>query len=753
MPNPAHPNDAERIAGLERELHRLRAAVEELSMLNDIAVAAGAKLSVDETLTEVVERTIKALHAEQGSLLIATGEPDGRMKTLIRQDARSSLREAYHVGIEITGYVLRYSRPLLIVDLASDPRFTPSEEEILSIRTALSVPVFSQGTLVGAMLMINKTGRARFTEDDQRTLTVVASLAGQLLLTRQLQADAQRTQLELALAQAHAEQLREISEAKSRFFSNISHDVRTPLTLILAPLEDLAGQTSSPQESKRVDMIRRNALQLLRMVNQLLDASRAEAGHLQLHLSHGDAVQPFRAIVSSFELVAQQKGVHLECEAPGSAPAWFDQEILEKVVYNLVCNALKFTPAGGRVTVHLAHREPQDGDAGRLEIVVEDTGIGISSEDIGSVFLRYYQASNSRSVEEGGSGIGLSLVKEFVELHGGNVSVTSEPGRGSRFVVTLPAEGEDSPSDDSIEESKGRLLEQEHRLVDARVVESGRGTATIGSPASRSKRDALPLLLIVEDHADMRGYLRNSLMESYRVIEAQDGTQGAVLALEAGPDLIISDIVMPGLSGTELCRMLRSDVRTSHIPIILLTAKADAESKLHGLDCGADDYLTKPFSWKELTTRVANLLEMRRRLRKRFSTLVVVEPADLDIPSMDADFLRRIHEKIDENLGDENFGVDDLARGVAMSYSHLHRKLHALTGIPPAQYVRRTRLQRALGMLQRNAGTVSEIAYSVGFNSPAYFTKCFHEQFGVPPSEMKGLSAVADVSPRRSPRK
>jgi len=753
MSDPAHPTDAERIEGLERELCRLRAVAQELSVLKDIALAAGSKLSVDEMLAEVIERAIKALHAEQGSLLITTEEPGGGMKTLIRHDARSSLREAYHVGIEITGYVLRYSKPLLITDLASDARFTPNEEELQSIRTALCTPVFSQGALVGAMLMVNKTDGARFTGDDQKLLTVIASLAGQLLVTRAFQNEAQRAQLDLALAQANTQKLRELSEAKSRFFANVSHDVRTPLTLILAPLEDLAGRIASPGEQERIRMVRRNALQLLRMINQLLDASRAEAGQLQLHLSQGDAGQTLRAIVSSFELLAEQTGVHLECSAPESALSWFDQEKLEKVLYNLVSNALKFTPAGGRVTAALYRREGRDGDPARLEFVVEDTGIGIPPEDIDRIFLRYHQASNLRRGEEGGSGIGLALVKEFVELHGGNVSATSDLGRGSRFVVALPVDRNDLPPDVPPQDDGMRMPENEHFHLDPGAEKAGPEAESVGSPNPAVERDHFPLLLVVEDHADMRGYLRNSLMESYRVIEAQDGTQGAVLALEAGPDLIISDIVMPGLSGTELCSTLRSDVRTSHIPIILLTAKADAESKLHGLECGADDYLTKPFSWKELTTRVANLLEMRRRLRTKFSTLGAVDPADLDIPSMDADFLQRLHEKIDDNLGDENYGVDDLARGVAMSYSHLHRKLHALTGTPPAQYIRRTRLQRALGMLQRNAGTVSEIAYSVGFSSPAYFTKCFHEQFGVRPSEMKGLPTDAYVPARRPPQR
>jgi DNA-binding response OmpR family regulator/anti-sigma regulatory factor (Ser/Thr protein kinase) len=406
----------------------------------------------------------------------------------------------------------------------------------------------------------------------------------------------------------------------------------------------------------------------------------------------------------------------------------FDQDKLEKIINNLVSNAIKFTPPGGRIAISLTEREEDNGAdvPARIEIAVEDTGIGIPQEELESVFLRYYRAKNSGWGDEGGSGIGLALVKGFVELHGGEVSVRSELGKGSRFLVTLPQD-HDRVSDDH---APVELEPESPELQAGREI-------SLSSDEGRGETDRLPLLLVVEDHAEMRAYIRDNLKGSYRVIEAQDGEQGIELALEAGPDLVISDLVMPGLSGTELCQRMRNDLRTSHIPLILLTARAEPESKLKGLELGADDYLTKPFSWGELNARIENLLETRRRLREKFSKRVIFEPGELDIPSVDEAFLRRAHETVEANLGDEDFNVDELARGVSLSYSQLHRKIRALTGMPPTHYIRRIRLQRAREMLHRNAGTVSEIAYSVGFGSPKFFTECFREQFGVPPSQMK----------------
>ena len=726
MVEPTQTFSAERLRRLESEVARLTNAVKELAVLNDIAVAAGGKLSVDDTLNEVVEKALKAIGAEQGSLLIATDERERGMKTLVRHDARSSLRRSYHVGVDITGYVLHRSEPLLIPDLAEDTRFEASEEERSMIRSVLCVPVVSRGRLVGAMMMINKTGAACFTEDDQRMLTVVSSLAGQLLANRQLQDEASRRERELVIARLNAEKTQEIAEAKSRFFSNVSHEVRTPLALILGPLEELARKASSQEDRERFAMVRRNTSRLLHLINQLLDFSRSESGSLTLRPSQGDAALCLSAVASSYLQAAEQKGVRLTWLAPSELPGWFDQDKIEKIIHNLVSNAVKFTSAGGEVRIHLNRFEERGGDGvrNRVRIIVEDTGIGIPKEELESVFLRFYQAKNAGWGDEKGTGIGLAMVKEYTELHGGQVTVNSELGKGSTFVVTLPWDSEGVTEEAGPEDCKS-----EDPDADA-------GLSSAGG-ASVLEDDRSPLLLVVEDHDDMRDYIKAHLKGAYRLIEARDGGQAVELATVAGPDLVISDVLMPGLSGVELCRQLKSDIRTSHIPVILLTGVADAEGKLRGLECGADDYLTKPFSWSELETRIKNLLETRRRLRERFSKRVILDPGEFDIPSVDEAFLRRAHETVEANLGDESFTVEELARGVSLSYSQLHRKIRALTGMPPTRYIRSIRLLRARELLTRNSGTVSEIAYAVGFGSPKFFTECFREQFGVLPSEMR----------------
>jgi signal transduction histidine kinase/DNA-binding response OmpR family regulator len=704
----------DRITELENEVRRLQSAVEELSVLKDISVVAGRGLSVDETLNTVVEKALKAIGAEQGSLLIAIDDDAGGMKTLIRQDNLSTLRQAYHVGVSITGYVLHNSRPLLIQNLAIDRRFEPTEEERSSIHSVLCVPVFSRGELVGAMMMINKKGGECFTENDQRMLTVVAGLAGELLQNRQLQDEALRRQEELTLSNVRADQLREINETKSRFFANISHDVRTPLALMLAPLEELAGSMTSPEEKQRYGMVRQNAIRLLRMINQLLDVSRVEAGAAALHVSKGDLSRCLRRIIGAFESLARQKGICLECNVPGALEAVFDYDKLEKIMYNLVSNSLKFTPRGGTVSVSSTVRHHPDDESlqDQVEIVVEDTGVGIPKDELGKIFDRFYQGKTAGEKDPGGSGVGLALVKEYVELHGGTVSVTSEEGKGSSFLVTLPIDKElpeGALADDSTNQADSSVdLTAELGAVEPNIQNSPHVSSKEG--AGEAQRAILPLLLIVEDNTDMRTYIRDILDESYRVLEAPDGRQGFELAGETMPDLIISDIVMPGISGEDLCRKLKDDVRTSHIPLILLTAKAGLENKLAGLGCGADDYLTKPFVRDELKARVGNLIEQRRRMRERFSKRVIFEPGELEIPSRDEAFLLRIHEIVDASLGDESFSVDDLARGVSLSYSQLHRKIQSLTGQPPTHYIRSIRLRRALEMLKRNTGTVSEIA-------------------------------------------
>ena len=362
-----------------------------------------------------------------------------------------------------------------------------------------------------------------------------------------------------------------------------------------------------------------------------------------------------------------------------------------------------------------------------LEIRISDTGPGISPEDLPHIFDRFYRADETHATE--GTGIGLALTKELVELHRGRIAAQSTPGKGSVFTVTLPV-GESAYRRDEIAESP--VKDEVPRLPSA-VVSPGQSVDDFAPPSP----DGKPVVLVVEDNADLRGYIREFLEAEYAVLEAENGEEGYDQAIETVPDIVISDLMMPKRDGMDLCRALKQDVRTSHVPVILLTARAGTESKIEGLETGADDYVTKPFDSKELIARVRNLIEQRRQLRAKFSAGVLLKPGEVAVTSLDDGLLKKIMDVVEKHLGDENFGVDELAGEVCLSRRHLGRKLHALTNLAPAEFVQYMRLQRARELLEKNAGSVAEIAFQVGFRNPTYFSTCFRERFGVVPSEIR----------------
>jgi len=375
--------------------------------------------------------------------------------------------------------------------------------------------------------------------------------------------------------------------------------------------------------------------------------------------------------------------------------------------------------------------DPGHADTDACMITVFDSGIGIAPEHVHKIFERFYQVDASPTREQEGTGIGLALTKELVELHRGQISVTSELGRGTSFTVMLPLGKKHlTPEEIVPEEVPTRIA------IAPRTLDEPDSVRTIEADESRPDND-LPMLLIVEDNADMRLHIRSYADDLYRVNEAKDGEEGLRKAVEIIPDLIISDVMMPKIEGFELCRRLKRDERTSHIPIILLTAKANAEHKVDGLSTGADDYLVKPFDSKELLIRIKNLIDGRRRLREKFEKHKVLKPGEVAVTSLDDVFLQRAMAVVQQRMGDERFSVEQLSHEMNMSRSQLHRKLKALINQPVGEFIRYMRLHRGVSLLEQNAGTVAEISYSVGFGSPAYFTKCFREQFGYPPSDVR----------------
>jgi signal transduction histidine kinase/ligand-binding sensor domain-containing protein/DNA-binding response OmpR family regulator len=581
---------------------------------------------------------------------------------------------------------------------------------------------------------------------------------------------------EMEMEHFEAEKLREVDHLKSRFFANISHEFRTPLTLILGPLQKFLSVTKERQAYEDFLAMQRNARRLQELMDQLLDLSKLDAQRMPLRTKLDNIVQKIRELTSAFSSLAETRNIELRFSADEeSIIAYFDPDKLQKIIYNLLGNAFKFTPDGGKVTVHLSLRgdmaqarsttyglvEKQslsfEGDeiassrlVGRrldssrirkdsesahfVQISISDTGPGIAPDQLEHIFDRFYQVDEGSTRTHAGTGIGLALTQELVHLHHGQIRAESEEGKGSTFTILLPM-GRDHLSDeevvDQLSEEKIQALSQQptpelvHKGISTPVADTQTAANTNGNP----------LILIVEDNQDMRRFLRNCLTECYDIIEAENGESGVGTAFEKIPDLIVSDVMMPDMDGLELCRKLKSDERTCHIPIILLTARASRESKVEGLETGADDYIVKPFDAEELRVRIKNLIDQRQKLRERFQREILLPPGQVVASSCEEKFLQRAMDIVQAQMTDADFGVPGLALALGMSRVQLHRKLNALTGLSASRFIRSLRLRRATELLKQRSGNVAEIAYEVGFNNVPYFHKCFLEQFGKTPAQ------------------
>ena len=523
-----------------------------------------------------------------------------------------------------------------------------------------------------------------------------------------------------------AERLRTLDHEKTRFFTNITHEFRTPLTLMLGPAAQIAADTHEPATRQQAALVQRNAQRLLHLINQLLDLSRLEAGQQPLHPAPGEVVGFVRGLVGSFESLAQQRGIgySFATDQPTLLVA-FDADQLEKVVLNLLSNAFKFTPSAGEVAVRLHWAAAEMDSPAQLELTVRDTGCGIAVAQLPHVFDRFYQADASDTREHEGSGIGLALTKELVELHGGTIALHSEPGRGTTAVVRLSLP-----------------LAEVGTAVPAVPTSLEITAEKIFTDAPLPTADAeAPCVLVIEDNADMRSYLRTVLAADYHLLEAPNGEAGLAMARENLPDLVLSDAMMPRLDGYGVCRALKLDERTSHIPLVLLTAKADLPSRLQGLDIGADAYLTKPFRRDELLAQLRNLVLGRQQLQAAYRRSLA-EPAPARPPTMEEAFLARVRQAVEAALDDETLGVETLSHELALSRTQLHRKLKALTGQAPGDFIRLVRLNRAHALLAGGTATVAEVAYQVGYGNPANFSTSFSRHFGYAPSETRRRVAV-----------
>lgn len=568
-----------------------------------------------------------------------------------------------------------------------------------------------------------------------------------LFVLRRYELNRQGLKHQMEMEHLTSEKLKEVDRMKSRFFANISHEFRTPLTLIEGPMEQLLSGEFKGSVTDQYQRILRNTRRLLRLVNQLLDISRLEAGKMKLAAGPENIVALTRQLTMAFESLASVRDIEIDFIAPDQLDTIFiDREKYEKIIINLISNAIKFTEDGGNITVQLSVNSDHAASTklttdNCLLITVKDSGSGIPPEHLPHIFDRFYQANETHVQDAQGSGIGLALTKELVELHHGTISVESEAGIGTTFTISLPL-GKAHLAPEQISDVEDAGVRAKHPLedIETHVEEFARDASSLrhrslNPPLPEEADTQSPIVLLVEDNPDMRAYIREILADTYDVAEAANGRAGFEKAAEVIPDIIISDVMMPEMDGIQFCEQIKTDERTSHIPVILLTAKSSGESKMEGLETGADDYLVKPFDKSELLVRVKNLIKQRRELRERFRQEISLAPENIALTSADAKFLQRVIDAVEENIEAADFGVRELATVVGMSRSQLHRKLKALTDHPPLEFIRTIKLKRAAALLKHHTGNISEIAYQVGFSNPSYFAECFRKLYGVPPRE------------------
>ncbi len=548
-----------------------------------------------------------------------------------------------------------------------------------------------------------------------------------LILLRHLILVRERINMRIEHERLEAQHIHELDSLKIKFFTNISHEFRTPLTLIMAPVEKLLTELKAKPEEKYLKLIEQNAKRLLLMVNQLLDFRKMEVQGFNFNPSFGDIVAFLSDVVSSFSNLSEQKHIQLVFRTKiKDLNTYFDKDKLEKIMFNLLSNAFKFTPGNGNVTVGLStetnNKQLNNNDITTYIVIkIEDTGIGIPADKIEKIFTRFFQVDSTGQVEKG-TGIGLSLVAEFVKLHGGEIFVTSELGKGSCFTVFLP-----------VNNSELSIVP-----TDVPDVEINQTPVIIPEKNEILLLSERPILIIAEDNDDLRFYLKDNLLKHYQIHEASNGEEALKKIQKIVPDLIISDIMMPGIDGITLCRRVKTDRTICHIPFILLTAKSSEQQQLEGLETGADDYITKPFNFQILEAKIANFINLRRNLRLLFRNKLQIEPQDITVTSLDEQFMRKSLELVEKNIANTDYSVETMSRDLGMSRTLLYKKILALTGKPPLEFLRSLRLKRAALLLTKSQMNVSEIAFQVGFNDPKYFSKHFKNEFGVLPSKYIG---------------
>ena len=705
----------------------------------------------------------------------------------------------YFTNLDAGSYIFRV-RAKNIYDVISKEDAFSFKILLPWYKTWWAFALYAIGLFLVLSLIVKWQRARRLLRENERLEKVVAERTREVR-DKNVQLEQQTLQL-----REQSEKLKELDEVKSRFFANISHEFRTPLTLIMSPLQQLLSRTRDEWYKKSYGLMLRNSQQLLTLINRLLDLARFDSGKMKLQACYQDMVPFLKNIIASFQGLAEQKQLTIKSFDQtftkwGGAPTllarprgfpslrtvsqilvffarffevlvkegwqpqliiksfdqtfikvwppagppkaslflYFDAAKMEEVMSNLLSNAIKFTPPGGEITVSVGTEV-----GGFARVSIKDTGMGIPAKQLNNIFDRFFQAGKPKDRIGQGTGIGLSLVKEIISVHHGRIDVHSIEGKGTEFIIRLPLGKEHLQSDEIIEE---RLLPSEvnHGIEiddmyqDDMQIEPGDEASGMPLENDNIENREKTVILVVEDHDDMRHHIRGILEPVYSVLEAVNGKEGITRAKDVIPDLIISDIMMPEKDGYELCRVLKKDIKTSHIPIIMLTAKASDKSVVRGLETGADDYVTKPFNAEMLLARINNLIELRRQLQLKIQREKMLLPSEVVVSNQDELFLKEFRVAIEKNLADEEFNVDELCRKLLIGRSTLFKKIQALTGETPNQFIQDYRLERGAQLLRENYGNVTEVAMAVGFGSPQYFATCFKDKFHRSPKEYQAV--------------
>lgn len=537
----------------------------------------------------------------------------------------------------------------------------------------------------------------------------------------------------LKLESALHEKSEEINQMKLRFFTNISHELRTPLTLIIGPLQQIMEGSNDAEYLQRLNAIMyKNSTRLLRLINQLLDFRRAESGSVNLIVEEGDLLSFVKEIHNAFEEIAQERQVNFVFKSnKKKIIAWFDNDKIEKIVYNLLSNAFKFTPSNKKIEISIEVKKNINVDYAIIK--VSDEGIGIDNEDLNTVFNRFYQVNKESNILQTGSGLGLAYTKRLVEIHKGTIDINSVLVKGTTFTVTIPISKKEYESDSILEEQPKQygftFIKNEVKDFKKLLIEP----TNIIKETEYSKD--IQTILIVEDNIDLREYLFDFFQNYYKVLCAHNGEEGLKMALETGPDLIISDLMMPKMNGIEMCKKIKNDLRTSHIPVIILTAKAGIENEKEGLETGADEFVLKPFNIDVLKLRVSNILRTKKQWTEKFKTKPTSSSWKELSSKLDKEFLKKSLKIIKKNIDNPDYSVEKFALDIGMSRSALFKKIKSITGQSTSEFIRTIRIKRASNLIKSGQYSITEVVFMVGFSDPKYFRTCFKKQFGQTPGE------------------